>query len=162
MTYLVPQSPWFRQGSIFEPRNGFFSSFPNEIDHFFDEFGYSSSPKACSRAAPRISMREMDNSFEVQAELPGVEQKDVEVVLNEDVLTIKGQKKMDREENKTDYYYAQERTFGCFARSITLPFEPDAKMVKSYFVNGVLTITLPKPVGTHAKMVKIPVKALDH
>ena len=107
-------------------------------------------------------MREIDNSFEVQAELPGVEQKDVEVVLNEDVLTIKGRKRMEREENKTDYYYAQERTFGSFARSITLPFEPDPKMVKSYFVNGVLTITLPKPVGAHAKMVKIPVKALDH
>lgn len=159
MTYLVPQTPWYRNGSTFGPYNGFFSTLPSEIDHFFDDFGHFSSPKSYGRATPWISVREIDNAVEVEAELPGVEQKDVEVVLNEDVLTIKGQKRMEREENKTDYYYCQERTFGSFARSVTLPFEPDPKAVKSYFVNGVLTITLPKPVGAHAKMVKIPVKA---
>lgn len=161
MTYLVPQTPWFRPGSAFDPRNGFFSSLPGEIDHIFDEFGYFSSPKSYGSTAPRMSVSETDNWVEIEAELPGVDEKDVEVALTEDVLTIKGQKRMDREENKKDYYYCQERTFGRFVRSITLPFEPDPKTVKTYFVKGVLTITLPKPVGAHAKMVKIPVKAID-
>jgi HSP20 family protein len=130
----------------------------------FDEFGFFSPPKAYGsygRATPWMSVRETDNTIEVEVELPGVDQKDVEVGLNEDVLTIKGQKRVQHEEDKKDYYYCQERTFGKFARSFTLPFEPDPKTVKSYFVNGILTITLPKPVGSSARMVKIPVKMLD-
>jgi HSP20 family protein len=164
MTYLVPQTPWLRPGSSFDPYNGFFSSMPSEIDHFFDEFGRFSAPKAYGSeyagVAPRMSVSETDNWVEIEAELPGVDEKDVEVMLNDDVITIKGQKKFEHEESKKDYYYCQERTFGKFVRSFTLPFTPDPKAVKTYFTKGVLNITVPKPVGV-AKMVKIPVKAID-
>lgn len=164
MTYLVPQSPWFRSGSAYDPYNGFFSSMPSEIDHFFDEFGRFPSPKLHGNeyagVAPRMSVSETDNWVEIEAELPGVDEKDVEVTLNDDVITIKGQKKFEHEESKKDYFYCQERTFGKFVRSFTLPFTPDPKTVKTYFTKGVLNITLPKPAGV-AKMVRIPVKAID-
>jgi HSP20 family protein len=68
---------------------------------------------------------------------------------------------MEREEKNKGFYFHQERTFGSFARSITLPFEPDPKTVKTFFVKGVLKITLPKPAGVKDKIVRIPVKALD-
>lgn len=164
MTYLVPQTRWFRPGSAVEPFNGFFSSMPSEIDHFFDDFGLYSPTKVYGRdyagVAPRMSVSETDSWVEIEAELPGVDEKDVEVTLNDDVITIKGQKKSEREENKKDYYYCQERTFGKFARSFTLPFTPDPKLVKTYFTKGVLNITVPKPAGV-AKTVKIPVNAID-
>jgi HSP20 family protein len=161
MTYLVPQTPWFGSTSGYNPRNGFFSSLPNEIDHIFDEFGSFFPPKSYGSAAPRMSMSETDNAFEIEAELPGVDEKDVEITLNDDVLTIRGEKRAEHEESNKDYYYRQERTFGRFVRSITLPFEPDPRTVKTYFMKGVLKITLPKPVGVKAKIVKIPVKTTD-
>jgi HSP20 family protein len=127
-----------------------------EIDRIFNELGWSSAT-AISHAVPRVSMSETDNAVEIEAELPGVDEKDIEVALNDDVLTIKGEKRMERDEQQKDYYH-QERTFGRFARSITLPFDPDPKTVKTLFVKGVLKITLPKAAGTKQHTVKIPVR----
>jgi HSP20 family protein len=159
MSYLTPQSTWFRPTSNFDVNNGFFSALQGEIDHAFDEFGHFSSAKACRSAAPRMNVSETNNSVEIEIELPGVDEKDVQVALNDDVLTIKGEKRIVRDEAQTNYYQ-QERRFGRFARSITLPFEPDSKMVKTHFAKGVLKITLPMPVGVNSKTVKIPVKAI--
>jgi HSP20 family protein len=103
-------------------------------------------------------MCETDNSVEIEAELPGVDEKDLEVALNDDVLTIKGEKKLERDEQRKDYYH-QERMYGRFARSITLPFEPDPKSVKTLFGKGVLKITLPKSADAKQHNVKIPVRA---
>jgi len=98
------------------------------------------------------------SSVEIETELPGVEEKDVEIVLSDDVLTIKGEKRMDSSLQHSDYCH-QERTFGKFARSITLPFEPDSKSVKTLFSRGVLKITLPKSAAIKQNTVKIPVKS---
>jgi HSP20 family protein len=136
--------------------DAFFSTLNREIDQVFDEFSGYSSATAARSAAPRMSVSETGDFVEIDAELPGVEEKDVEVALNEDVLTIKGEKRLERAEQQKDYYY-QERTFGKFARSITLPFEPDPKTVKTYFAKGVLKITLPKAAGVKQHTVKIPV-----
>jgi HSP20 family protein len=100
---------------------------------------------------PRMSVSESDQSVEIEAELPGIDEKDVDVALNDDVLTIKGEKRMEN--------HYQDRSFGKFARSITLPFEPDAKTVKTFFSKGVLKITLPKTAGKQHS-VKIPVKSI--
>jgi HSP20 family protein len=133
---------------------GFFSPLKKEFEDIFDEFRTFPSTAEGRSAAPRMSVAETENWVEIEAELPGVADKDVEVTLSDDVLTIKGEKKLVRDDLKKDYYY-QERAFGKFARSITLPFEPDAKSVKTLFVNGVLKITLPKTVGKQ-HTVKIP------
>ena len=160
MSYLTPQSTWFRPGSSFDANRGFLSALNREIDHVLDEFGsYSSSSATASRySTPRMSVSETDSSVEIETELPGVEEKDVEIALNNDVLTIKGEKRIESSLQHSDYCH-QERTFGKFARSITLPFEPDPKSVKTLFSRGILKITLPKSAAIKQQTVKIPVKS---
>ena len=74
--------------------------------------------------APRIDVSETDTELKIEAELPGIDEKDVEVVLSDGRLTIKGEKKQEKEEKKKDYHMV-ERSYGSFARSIALPFEAD-------------------------------------
>ena len=106
-----------------------------------------------------MNISETDNAVEIEAELPGIEEKDVEVSLNEDVLTIKGEKKMERDEQQKNYRH-QERMFGKFERSIDLSFVPDPKSVKALFAKGVLKITLPKSATAIQNNVKIPIKTV--
>ena len=106
---------------------------------------------------PRMNVTETDSAIEIEAELPGVEEKDLDITLNEDVLTIKGEKRVLRDEQQKDYYY-QEISSGRFARSVTLPFEPDPKTVKTLFAKGVLKITLPKTANLKQQTIKIPVR----
>jgi HSP20 family protein len=158
MTYLAPQNTWFGSTSNFDLDNGSFSAMRKVMDYLFDELDGSLSGSRARSGLPRLNISETDNSVEIEAELPGVEEKDVEVALNDDILTIKGEKRMERDEQQKDYCH-QERTFGKFARSITLSFEPDPKTVKAQFVRGVLKITLPKSASVIQHTVKIPVKA---
>ena len=160
MSYLTPQSTWFKPTSSFDANRGFLSALNREIDHVLDGFGsYASSSATASRnSTPRMSVSETDSSVEIETELPGVEEKDVEIALSDDVLTIKGEKRMESSLQHSDYCH-QERTFGKFARSITLPFGPDPKSVTTLFSRGVLKITLPKPNGGKQHSVKIPVKS---
>ena len=162
MSYLTPQSTWFRPGSSFDANRGFLSALNREIDQVLDGFGSfpsSSTSGTMSRSStPRMSVSETDSSVEIETELPGVEEKDVEIALSDDVLTIKGEKRMEGSLQHSDYCH-QERTFGKFSRSITLPFGPDPKSVKTLFSRGVLKITLPKSAAIKQHTVKIPVKS---
>jgi len=156
MTNLIPQMTWFRPVSPYQS-SGLYSGFTREFDRLLDELGGLTSAKS-NVTQPRMSVRESDSAIEIEAELPGVDEKDVEVELSDDVLTIKGEKRVERDEAHKDAYY-QERTFGKFARSITLPFEPDAKLVKTLFAKGVLKVTLPKSAGAREHTHRIPVRA---
>ncbi|MGD0192799.1 MAG: Hsp20/alpha crystallin family protein [Rhizomicrobium sp.] len=160
MSDLTPQSSWSRNAMSFDTNGGFLTAMRKEIDHIFDEFGGSQSNggNATHCVAPRMNCSEMENSVEIDVELPGVDEKDLDIALNEDVLTIKGEKRMQHDEQHRDYY-RQERAFGRFTRSITLPFEPDPKTVKTLFAKGVLTITLPKSATVKQQTIRIPVKA---
>lgn len=162
MIDLIPQNSWPRTSMLYgtngTPSGGIFDAMRKEIDQVFDQFGDLSSATASYRGSPRMNIGETESSIEIEAELPGVEEKDIELALNEDVLTIKGEKRMDHDEQHKDYY-RKERLFGKFARSITLPFEPDPKTVKTHFAKGVLKITLPKSATVKQQTVKIPVKA---
>jgi HSP20 family protein len=153
MSALVPSS-WFKSLSA-HSGDDFFTSLRHEVDRVFDDFGRG---PAFKLTMPRINVSETDGAIEVEAELPGVDEKDVDLVIERDMLTIKGEKKTEREEKKKDYF-VQERAFGSFARSLSLPFEPDPKTVKASFAKGVLKITLPKTPGAKEKAVKIPVSA---
>src|ERR1022692_4428110 len=160
MSYLTPQSTWFRPGSSFDANRGFLSALNREIDQVLGGLGsLSSSSGTVPRSSmPRMSVSETDSSVEIETELPGVEEKDVEIAWNDDVLTIKGEKRMESSLQQSDYCH-QERTFGKFSRSITLPFGPDPKSVKMLFSKGVLKITLPKSSGGKQHTVKIPFKS---
>jgi HSP20 family protein len=93
----------------------------------------------------------------VSAELPGMDDEDIEVSLSRDVLTISGEKKQEKEEKGRDYYRA-ERSYGSFRRSIPLPAEVNADKVDAVFSKGVLTITLPKTAKAEGRK-RIIVKA---
>lgn len=159
MSYPSTRSTWFGPASGFETNRSFLSALNREIDHVLDEFGSYSSDTSSRSAMPRMSVNETDHSVEIEAELPGVEDNDVEVALKDDILTIRGEKRMENHGQLNDFCH-QERNFGKFSRSITLPFGPDPKTVKTLFAKGVLKITLPKSAVVKQQTVKIPVKAM--
>ncbi|MDQ3927617.1 MAG: Hsp20/alpha crystallin family protein [Chloroflexota bacterium] len=96
-----------------------------------------------STFTPAINVAETDREYRVTAELPGMDEKDIELSLHRDHLTIKGEKKQEHEE-KGNGYHRVERSYGTFQRTIPLPQEIDADNVEANFQKGVLTITLPK------------------
>lgn len=135
-----------------------FLAMQKEVNRLFEDFGRGSVSRfASAEVVPRIDVAETDSAIEVTAELPGIDEKDVDVVLRDDVLTIKGEKKSEREEKKKDYHLV-ERSYGSFQRSIRLPFEADGETVKASFVKGVLKISVAKPTEVKEKTVKIPVR----
>jgi HSP20 family protein len=92
---------------------------------------------------PELDVHENDKSFSIEVELPGVEEKDVSVTFNNGYLTVKGEKKSEREEKKENYYLA-ERSFGSFERSLRLPDTLDESKIVARFDKGVLKISAPK------------------
>ena len=146
-------------------------SLRREIDQAFQSFGLGPWPPALTRPtfqadffhdgswniAPAVDVSEKDKEFEVTAELPGLDEKDVEVKLANGNLTIKGEKKEEKEEREKDYYFS-ERRYGSFVRSFPLPEGVNADKIEASFAKGVLTIKLPKTAEAQAEK-KIPVKA---
>ena len=105
---------------------------------------------------PALDVTEGKDAITVKAELPGVEPKDINVSLEGDLLTVKGEKEQKKEE-KDERLHRVERTYGAFVRSVRLPAAVDGSKVSASFKNGVVTITLPKTPG--AKGTTIPIKA---
>jgi HSP20 family protein len=106
--------------------------------------------------APRVETAETDKHYEVTVELPGVEQKDVQVTLDDDVLTIKGEKKAEREEKNKDYHVT-ERSYGAFQRAFSLPDNVEADKIAADFDKGVLKIVLPKAAAAAPKQKTIAI-----
>lgn len=106
---------------------------------------------------PSIDLKETDDAVEVEAELPGVDKEDIEVTLEDGTLTIKGEKKVEKEESKAGYYMS-ERRYGSFFRSVGLPPGVDVEKISADFSNGVLTVTLPKVSEAQTKARRIEVK----
>lgn len=107
-------------------------------------------------SAPAVDVVETDTAYEIKADLPGMEEKDVEVKLANGGLTIKGRKEEDKEEKQKDYYL-HERHFGAFERSFRMPDGVDADKIQACFKNGVLTVTLPKAAEAQSAAKTIPV-----
>jgi len=122
-----------------------FYSLEREVNRLFDDFfgsGFGLTPFN-GGFNPQVDMTENDQEIKVAAELPGLTEKDVEVSLANDMLTISGEKKAEKED-KGENYYRLERSYGSFQRTIPLPTEIEADKVDATFKNGVLQITLPK------------------
>jgi HSP20 family protein len=90
-----------------------------------------------------INVSETEKEIRITAELPGVTEQDIDVSLDDDVLTIRGEKKFERTDDKENFHFV-ERSYGTFHRSLRLPFPIDPDQVQANFENGVLTVTLPK------------------
>ncbi len=136
------------------------SRFRNEIDGLFDRFLRNpwdiGSALTMGRGwGPRMDLAESDNEVTVKAELPGVDPKDIEINVSGNLLTLRGEKKHDREERGKDYHYL-ERQYGSFHRSIQLPTTVDSEKVTAEYKNGVLMVTMAK--HPEAKPKKITVR----
>lgn len=107
--------------------------------------------------SPKVDVSETDKQIRIHAELPGMTEKDVEVSLSRDAVTISGEKKQESEENVKGWY-RMERTYGSFHRTIPLPCDVDQDKVEATFKNGVLNINLPKTAQAQATSKSITVK----
>jgi HSP20 family protein len=128
-----------------------------EMDRFFDrmlESRWDELP-ALGDWVPSMDISETKDSLVAKVEAPGMEEKDIQVSLQENLLTIKGEKKQEKEE-KEERYHRIERSYGAFTRSVRLPVAVDASRVTATFKNGLLTVTLPKTPA--AKGTAIPIK----
>jgi HSP20 family protein len=140
-----------------------FALLRREMDELFDSFyrGFDMEPFFDGHRqvfSPTMDVSEDDKEIRVTAELPGMDEKDIEISLNNDTLSIKGEKKEEKEEKGRDYY-RMERSYGSFHRTIPLPREVDSDKVDAQFKKGVLTITLPKTKKAVEDTKKIAVKA---
>lgn len=127
------------------------------LDRFFeDDFArfpslWERRPEAMSLA---LDVAEREDAFVVKASVPGVAPEDVEVTLTDNVLTIKGEMKADKEINEENYHL-RERRFGAFVRSVTLPTAVEAEKIEAVNENGVLTLTLPKAEAIKPKKIEV-------
>jgi HSP20 family protein len=134
------------------------TSLKQEMDRLFDRFFEPRADEflALGEWAPSLDLSETKDALVVKAEIPGMDPKEVQLSLQEQLLTIKGEKKQEKEE-KDERFHRVERTYGAFTRAIRLPVAVDAGKVAATFKNGVLTVTLPKTPAARGTM--IPVKA---
>jgi HSP20 family protein len=151
---------WSRGALSTADRNDPFHAFHRDIDRMFEDFGRGwRLPMPVGREtllALAINVSETDDAIEVTAELPGIDEKDVDVEVANNVLTIKGEKKSEKEEKEKDFHLV-ERSYGSFQRTVPLPYEIDPDKIAAKFTQGVLTVTMPKPPQAKEKVKKIKV-----
>jgi HSP20 family protein len=142
----------------------------NEMDRLFDRFaagfrmatwrGLFDIAPALSPfdvAAPAVDVTEDDNAYKIMAEMPGLEEKDIELSISGDMLTLKGEKRQEKEE-KNKNRYLSERTYGSFQRCFSLPNSVARDKIRAELQNGVLAGTLPKKAEAQKPEKKIEVK----
>ncbi|MGQ0742506.1 MAG: Hsp20/alpha crystallin family protein [Alphaproteobacteria bacterium] len=159
-THLPSAFPWSRsQGGWTDP----FIALQQEVNRIFDNFG--NVPMQTGNFAefgrtisPRIDVSETDKQLEIEAELPGLSEKDIDVTVSGDILTLRGEARRESEEKKRNYFLS-ERSYGAFFRTINLPFEVDPEMVTAHFDKGILRIIVKKPESASARTSKVPVRA---
>jgi HSP20 family protein len=155
-----------------------FGSLQREVDRLFEEFTRGLpmlATPAMMSIVPKVDVAETDKEIEITVELPGLERKDVEISVEDDVLTIRGEKKMESEtadkaqgsksskqqaESKGDggsnrNYHLSERSYGVFVRMLQLPPGIDPSSIQATMSNGVLKITIPKPAKSQAKKIEV-------
>jgi HSP20 family protein len=143
-----------------------------EIDRLFDDWGSSwrlPSPRGLFDVepfwrgeiswgkVPAVDVADTEKAYEITAELPGIDEKNVEVKFSNGVLTIKGEKKEEKEEKKKDYHLS-ERRYGSFRRSFTVPDGVEAEKIEATFKDGLLTVSLPKTPEAQKKEKQIAIK----
>ena len=141
-----------------------FALFDREVEELFDRALRGFAPPADPDAdrttwlSPRLDMREGDDGYTVTAEMPGLDEKELKLELSDGYLTIEGEKKAERDDDKGGFHLV-ERSFGTFKRSLQVPADVDVEGIDAAFRNGVLTVALPKKEEAKATVRKIAVKA---
>ena len=139
-----PLSP-YRSGAGLLGGSDPFTSLHREMNRLFDDAYRRGGSGVGDLIQMEIDVSETENEYRVKAELPGVNEDEIDLRLEDDMLTIRGEKKFERTEGgeKEDYHFV-ERSYGTFQRSLRLPTRVDADKVQASYENGVLTIALPK------------------
>jgi HSP20 family protein len=150
-----------------------FESLRREVDRLFDDFQVGSwrlpfsrrmldfepfwRGESSSGKTPAVDIVDKENAYEITAELPGIDENNIEVKFADGTLTIRGEKREEKEEKKKDYYVS-ERRYGSFQRSFGVPDGVEADKIEASFKNGVLTVILPKKPQTQRQEKKIAIK----
>jgi HSP20 family protein len=150
-----------------------FESLRREVDRLFEDFQLGSWRSPFGRSlfdvqpfwrgeigwgkAPAVDIVDNEKAYEITAELPGMDESNIDVKFSDGTLTIKGEKRDEKEEKKKDYYLS-ERRYGSFQRSFGVPDSVDADKIEASFKNGVLTVTLPKTAQAQKTEKKIAIK----
>jgi HSP20 family protein len=151
--------PWRRKERDIAPISTpslFRREFDDLVERFFGEEPLMSRDIFSRGFSPAVDIAETDTDIMVTAEIPGMEQKDLDVNLVGDVLTIRGEKKVEHESND-DNFQRIERSYGSFSRSFALPCEVQQDKVEANYKNGILTLKLPKSEACRKKAVKITI-----
>lgn len=150
------------------------ASLRDEVDRLFDDFswrwplgpftrrhsGMLAGLRDWPTSAPAIDIVDLDKEIQVRAELPGMEEKDIDIELSGRMLTIRGEKKEEQEKGeKGSRYYLSERRYGSFERILHIPEGADCAKPEARFANGVLTVAFPKTKGAQEKAKKIKIKS---
>jgi HSP20 family protein len=133
------------------------SDFDRLFDSLWSGVGFPARAAEASAYAPRIDLTETDKEIRVAAELPGLEEKDIAVSLEDGVLTIRGERNAAKNEGDEKEVRHVETFHGKYLRSLRLPSEVDAEGVTAVYRNGILTVTLPKPPEAQPQARAIPV-----
>ena len=137
-----------------------FDKMRKEMDRLWDSFlegGLRRKTEEGREWFPSFDVSETKNELVVKAEIPGMDSKDIDISLSDGMLTIKGEKKQEKEEKEADYHLV-ERSYGAFTRSVRLPSEVQSDKISASYKNGILKITLPKSEEAKKKEVKIKVE----
>ena len=131
----------------------------NLFDDFLDDgFFFNGGREIVRHQWPKVDIVENDNDYEVHADLPGLEKKDINISVEDGVLTISGEKKLEKKDRKKDRYYYYERSYGSFCRSFALPENVDEKNIAANYKNGLLELTIKKTEKAKPKPKAIEVK----
>lgn len=161
--------PWASKDQISHPaqddqRDNPIATLQREMNQVFESFfkrfskGFGEIDWPWGHSEARSDVVQTDGAVEVSIELPGMGLEDIEVSVANDMLTIKGEKKVERQEEKKGYYLS-ERSYGAIWRSIPLPPGVDGEKAEASFRNGVLNVRLPQTEEAQAKVKRIAVKA---
>jgi HSP20 family protein len=163
---LVPWRDKSQTPALREDLRDPFLTFRREVDRMFDDFfsGFGRSAVGSpfgswAAPTPSLDLTENDKEIVVTAEMPGLDDKDFEVTVSGDLLTLKGEKKAEHEHRNGDAYYV-ERRFGSFSRSVRLPFAVKDERVDARYEKGVLTIRVPKPEDMQRQARRIEVRSV--
>ncbi len=133
------------------------NSLSKRFDNFFNDFFNESTSLSNFDFSPKVDITENEKGIYVKADIPGIDQKDIDVELKDNVLTISGEKKVENEQ-KNEKEHRIERSFGSFSRSFRVPENIDRDKIKAKYKNGVLNLELPKVRGKEKPSVSITVE----
>jgi HSP20 family protein len=129
-----------------------------EIDRLFSQLAQGMGPNGAQNLIPNIDISETDKAIEISAEMPGLERKDVEISIEDDTLTIRGEKTVEEDQKDKNVQHS-ERSYGVFLRVLQLPPGIDPANVQATMSNGVLKITIPKPAKPEPKKIEVKEEA---